>query len=337
MTDSFLIDSLTLADRSTLENFAECPRMARALETGAVLNANGPTEAGSAGHHAISSTVTAYVDSQGMMNVTELAEYMRAEVAASRPDIQPEAVAALRSSFYGISRLLKEIHPLNIMRWDGGPGDKSGQLSHDYEDLGVRCTSELDLINSNRRTEVITVTDWKTGHEWYTASKVADSFQFQMHAWLLFHNYPNVQVAEFRVWMTRFNSVTPPATFKRDEFFELDHRIRSAAVQFAKWRDKTPEECAAWPLVEKCAGCRFAAQCDMSGLPDTTPEEIVEKIALLGVVRSALEDAAAQYVAALGRDIQSPSGQSFGFGKPKRQTKPKMALYSSGKQEPEGE
>jgi hypothetical protein len=86
--------------------------------------------------------------------------------------------------------------------------DRSGQLAADLipadDDRGaVRLTSELDLLMATASEEELDWCDWKSGWKWWTATDVRDAFQFQMHAWLIFHRFPTVSRINCRVFMTR--------------------------------------------------------------------------------------------------------------------------------------
>lgn len=330
MTDAFLQEEqLIVVDRTPLDTCSECPRKERFIATGKVLSTSLPMESGSAVHHAIGSMVGEYVESQGSMNVTELVEYGLAILSASRPDVQPDAIKGARTSLWGIARHLTGLHFLNILRWDGGRDEHCSQLSWDWEAFGLRITSELDFLHSGPSPSVIHEIDWKSGHEFWTSSKVADAFQFNLHAGLILNTYPDVEAVEIRIWNTRLNSLTFPVLFRRDKLHQISHRVRSTAAEYAKWHDTAPEQTEAWPLVEKCESCPAAFLCDCSGMPQTTPYEIVDKLAGVQAQANALEKLAAKYVLDSGEDILTPSGNAFGIGKPKKPRKPTMKLYGT--------
>lgn len=331
LDDSFLEAddaALELADRSTLEDCSECPRQAAFRRDGRVMRNSFCLDSGNAAHEAIGQAVADYVESRGAASRDDTILLMEQGAADSRPDIQPDVVKAVKPSVYRIAKYLHGIHPANILRFDGGRDAQSGQLSWDMTDLGLRITSEVDLLHAGPSPDVLHEVDWKSGHERWTADKVADSFQFQLHAWLVLNNYPDVQALEVRVWNVRFNSVTFRVLFKRSDLYGISVRIRNAAVQYTKIRGKSPEDCQAWPTAEKCAWCPAAAMCSAVNMPEGSPEQWVDKIVGLEVQADALRKLAAAHVKKTGRDITTASGNCFGLEKPKRSVAPKMYTYS---------
>lgn len=322
-------EELVLVDRTPLDQCAECPRKQRFIATGRVLDDSFAAESGSAVHHGIGSMVGEYVESQGAMNTSELVEFGMSIIAASRPDVQADAIKGAKASIYSVARYLTGIHFANILRWDGGRDEHSSQLAWDWPSLGLRITSELDLLHAGPSPQVLHIRDWKSGWAPWTVTKVADSFQFNLHAGLTFQTYPDVEAVEISIWMTRMNSFTYPVLFKRDKLHAISHRVRSAASEYAKWRTTEPEKTDAWPLVEKCDGCQAAFLCDCSGMPQTDPHEIVDKIAGLSAQLNGLVKLAEKHVRDSGEDIKTSAGNSFGLSKPKRAVKPKMTLYGT--------
>ena len=320
-------DTLPIVDRSTLENASECPRMSRFLETGRVLSTRQCMESGSEAHKAIGETIDEYVASQGQMGVSDLSDFLLQRAAGSRPDIQPDVLRALKFSAWSIAKFLNGIHYLNVLRWDGGRDEHSGQLAYDFADLGVRVTSEVDLIYATSCPEVIAETDFKTGFDKWLPSRVGDSFQFQVHALLLFKNYPNVNAIETSIWNTRTGSRTYPTLFERKNLYNLDFRVHETAAEWLKTQGKAAEECEPWPMVEKCSDCPAAHLCDCTKLPQETPEEIVTKMVGLEAQLEGLTKLAADHVRRTGQDILV-NGSAFGFSRVKRSVKPKAELYS---------
>lgn len=329
MNDSLFIDlALPVADRSSLENCSECPRMARAVELGVVQHVNFAMSSGCAAHDALGETIDEYVSSQGQMGVTDLADFLVQRAAASRPDLQPDVLKALRFSAWPIAKYLNSIHFANVLRWDGGQGEHSGQMTYEMADLGWGVTSEVDLLHAGPSPVVIHETDFKTGNDRWSLQDVADSFQFQTHALLGFKNYPDVEAIEIGVWNTRLNQRTYPVLFKRENLYHLEYRVHSAMLAWIMTRDKSPEECEPWPGVEKCQRCPFAAKCDCTRMPGETPEQILDKLVGLNAQADALQGFLEEHIKRAGADLVSPLGNWFGFNKPKRRgPAPKASVY----------
>lgn len=330
---AFVIDEYPAADRSTLERMAECPRMARYVETGAVLDTSKAAESGNAVHAAISSALVEYVQSRGNLSVTDLSEWILQQLADSRPDVQPDAIRACQRSSWGIAKAIRKIHYGNILRFDGGEGDLSGQMAWDIPDLKLRITSELDLLYAGPSPEVLHEWDWKSGWGIHTHETIADSFQFQLHAWLVLHNYEEVQALSVRIWNTRVNQQTYSCLFKREHLYNLDYRVRNAAAAYQQSRQTDPEDAPAWPLVEKCGMCPAARLCSASKLPRETPEQWVDVLVALEAAAAQWSDLLKAEVKRRGSDIVSLAGNCFGKEKPKKQ----RIVMSSYQREPQQE
>lgn len=340
MSNEFLIDDYAVVDRSTLERFSQCPAQARFIEDRRVRDTSDEAESGSAVHEAFSRVTTAYVESRGQMGVSDLKDELLSEACRARPDIQPDVVNAIRACAWPWAKFLNSIHHDNVLRWDGGDGERSGQLAHDFAEFRLRPTTELDLLFVSKSTDLLEVIDYKSGFKRWTHDDVSDSFQFAMQAWLCLHNYPEVQAVRVRVWNTRINTLTYAVTYQRADLYPLDWRIRSACLAYHTHRGRKPEDSETWPTVAKCQMCGAAALCpaasreiqegalDAAGLVD----EIVARRANL----AAMEKIAAGIVKSTGRDIVTPAGNCFGTGRPKRKVSPKYEPYSIAKDEDDG-
>jgi hypothetical protein len=322
-------DTLAPADRSILETAAECPRQARFLETGAVLSTRFCMESGNGVHDAMSATITDYVESRGQASFDDTKELFLQELARARPDVQPDVIRGGERSAYMFAKFLHSLNWQNIRCWDGGRGEHSSQLAYDIEEFGLRVTSELDMVYDSESPEVICELDCKSGHQIWRHGEVGESFQFNLHRLLIAAKYPTVKALEVRIFNTRFANMTYPVLFKLDSesLYPVRARVRAAAMAYFKTRDKSPMDCEAWPLVEKCAACPAAHLCDQSKLPEGTPEEWVDKIVGLESQASALSKLAAKYVRETGKDILTPGGNMFGKDRPKKKQAPRMETY----------
>lgn len=272
---------LIVADRTTLENWATCPYQAKQIETGVIKGVGMLAEAGEEIHRAFGSTIQWYIDCDGMPDEYQgrikgaITEFLEAELRGSRPDVQPMVLAGARASLWSFAEFLSGIMPGNILYFDGGLDDKSSQLAKDLGGLGVRITSELDLVVATESFEVIRVYDWKSGWKYHTAADVANAFQFQMHAVLLFDRHPTIQAVEYVVWDTRSNKRTYKVVFERKRYDDYLMRIRTAAGYRVQFFANPP----AWPAEEKCRICRAAPLCPEAD--DLTKNNVSDPSALL--------------------------------------------------------
>lgn len=328
MTDLFT--DLTVVDRSTLERYATCPAQARLCET-AVRSVHSIAESGEQAHRAIGQLVASYIDSGGFLSPSELQEELRVNLRSARPDVQPDVVDSVLRSTYRIVQTLTSTNPLNILRFDGGEAEQSGQLAADIESLGMRYTSEIDLLLATPSKRVLDEWDWKTGHKHWTVHDIAQSFQFQSHAWLVFQNYPEVEQLNVRVFNTRSGYATWETTFGRDEMRKIEIRIRSAAGEWFQYHEADPKRVPAWPARDKCSLCDAAALCPVvdQDIADVhqKPGEFLDQLCAIKERVKAMEKLAGAYVESTGRDIVSPTGVAFGFNKPPGSSKPRKAFY----------
>lgn len=331
MSDDLRVESeLQPVDRSTLENYANCPAMGRFIETGSVLTATNATESGNAAHAALSAGVREWIDSRGQIGVTDLREMVLQAAAASNPDVQPDAIRAVKFTVWQWAKFITGIHPGNILRFDGGSADLSGQIAADMVDLGLRITSEVDLLYAGPSKSLIHEIDYKSGRKHWTAAAVADSFQFALHAWLLLQLYPSVDAIEIRVWCTRSNSLTYGVEWPRSEIYNLGHRVRSAAVAYKRWQNVAPDQCEAWPTIEKCGFCPAASICPAPGRairdPARDPETMVDCLVAMEAQADAIRTQLGAIVDQTGEDITTQNGNAFGVRKPSNR-KPTKSLY----------
>lgn len=333
-------DTLLIVDRSTLERYTVCPAQARFIEAEFVNSGSTLAAVGDAVHAAFGDVIAEYVASEGSWSGPQLQELVTQAIFRSRPDVQPAVYSASKASLYHWSRYISAIHHDNILRFDGGKGDRSGQLAWDLTRVGwpgaLRVTAEIDFLHATASPEVVSELDWKSGWKVYRASDVADSFQFQVHAWLIFAHYPLVQAVEVRVWNTKINRLTYCVEFERDKLDKIYGRIITAAETYIKHRDVAPLQCEVWPTPEKCRLCDAAAACPASGgdvkLLEKDPGGFVDELVALTAKLKAMQKMAAAYVKKTGSDIVSKSGNAFGSGKP-RKPRETTSLYHVGQEE----
>lgn len=311
-------DALEVVDRSTLERFAECNRQgAFSLQhaTPSTLEA----ESGNAVHEAISLATRHYIDADGEMSAPDLADVAKSYIFAARPDIQPDAVSAFMPAVWSVARMITGMSADNILRHDGGEGRQSGQLAWDLDDLGLRITSELDLLHAGPSPEVLHEIDYKTGWRRHDIDDIESAFQFQLHAWLVLLHYPDVQALRVRVWDTRRNLLTHSVEFSRQQLPQYAARVYSVARLFARTKALPPEHVPAWPDESRCSWCPYVIQCDAATSDvrefASNPVAAVHKMAAMQRALDKMTEIAGVYVEQHG-DIVTGEGDAFGTGKP---------------------
>ncbi len=328
---------LVLADRSLLEAFATCPAQARFAQE----KLSGPVSeiavAGNEVHAALGRALSDYIASGGVLSPSEIAEEAWMQLRSARPDVQPDAIAGAKASVWAWSRYVGSLNPVNILRFDGGEGGRSGQLAIDMPGLGVRVTSEIDLLHAGPSKELLHEVDYKAGHAIWTARDVAESFQFQCHAWLVLENYPldaegnGPKALEVKVWNLRSNKITWSVEFPRSRIHEYKARVASAAMQLWQHRNTPAILTPTWPSIEKCELCDAAALCPVSGQAlvelATDPAAFVRSMIAVEAKAAAMVKLAKAHVKTHGT-IQTEDGDCFGV-KPASGRAPLMGLFKS--------
>ena len=187
------------------------------------------------------------------------------------------------------------------------------------------------MLYAGPSKEVLHEVDYKSGRAVWTASEVHDSFQFQMHAFLVLNNYPDVQAVEIRVWNTRSNRLTWSIEFPRAKLAEYSARVTMAAMTLYQ-HDRNPDlPVPAWPSLEKCSACPAAALCPVSGRPikdvEADPQGFVRDMAAVKARLALMESTAKAWIKKHGRDIVCDTGEAFGVDKPKSRA-PLASLYT---------
>ncbi len=320
-------DGWETLDRSTIEPWAECPKQAAMLEQ-KLVTPMAIRDVGAESHEAISQTILEFVDSRGNLTEKDLSNALYGYLQAARPDVQPDVIASLHTGFWRLVRTIWKTDPTSIICFDGGEGDKSGQLAFDIPTLRKTVTSELDLLLATPSKQVVREIDWKTGYKRHTADVVAASFQFQLHALLIFENYPEVEEVETFVWDTRFFTEARPVSFLRKNLDAYRYRVMKAVEMREVHRQNPP----GWPSIEKCPTCPAVLLCDVVGQdvkqPLADPVAAVNALVALESRADALKKLLATHVDATGEDIAA-GGVAFGRRKP-AEKKPAAKLYEIG-------
>ena len=321
---------LELVDRSSAENCAACPFMAKAIQDKRCATVGILAEAGEEVHKAYGEVIHSWIDSHGAMSPSDLRQDAEFAVRNARPDLQPEAIRAMQNSLWAWSQMIHKIHPGNILGFDGGEDvNRSGQLAIDFPDLGVRYTSELDLLYQGDCPDVGEEVDFKTGWKDWTTEAIRDSFQFQSHAVLALEKYPQWQALRIRVFETRSRKLTYGVYFPRERMFDWKVRIRSA-LEARRWLATDNPPC--WPVLEKCGLCPAASICPVADEPIADlakdPPAFIAKLIAVEARAEAMRKLAAAHVDAAKQDIQAPDGTWFGRRKPASSRKANATLYN---------
>ncbi len=253
-----------LLDRSTLQAYSECPYKGMALETGLVPSGNLMTVSGQAVHDVAAFVVGECVQHDNLVERQEAMDFAR---MTDRTDVQQDVLDACKPFVSGLRWWLKDRNPADILRHDGGEGERSGQLAADLLPATkargpIRLTSELDLLVATKADTVLDEIDFKSGRKGFTIEDIATSFQFRLHCWLVMANYPDVQVLRVSVWHTRKGRRTPPVTFTRRDAQDAEGMLLKA-WEGREGTSREGVEVPTWPDSGKCSWC----PCLLDGCP----------------------------------------------------------------------
>lgn len=214
----------------------------------------------------------------------------------------------------------------------------SGQMDADFQygNRTIRVTAEVDLLHSTRSPGLLRLIDWKSGHLYFTESTVEDSFQFQCYSYLVMETFQDIDAVDAVVCNTRTASWTRPVRFERSDMERIRSRIIQAINGYMANRSAELSKVWARPSREACRLCSAAAMCHVvdQDIKDikANPEKAVDD--LFALVRSKEEREKTlkcvlneRRLSGDFRDIESPSGNRFGYKKPKQERASSPVLY----------
>jgi hypothetical protein len=316
-----------IVDRTEMQAWGECPYMASKIADGTIKVWPEIAAAGEESHKAFFAPVLMLVELSGACSPADLRIEMENTALGSRPDVQPQVLQAIRPSIYRWCEFINTMHPGNILGFDGGEKiGRSGQLTMD---LGQKYqyTSELDLLYTGPSIDELHECDVKSGHKIWTASDVAESFQFQSHALLVMENWPEIERLIVQVWNARAGYPTGRVIFERRDKDKWKSRVYAALA--AKVEAEQQSEVPCWPTVEKCANCLCASQCPAADrFVWTDPKVAVGCLVAAEAKADGLKKLLTRHCDEHG-DIVLSDGTAFGRNKPKAERKASASLYQA--------
>lgn len=328
--------AMQVLDRTTIQLAGTCPFLCAASLAGK-LNIGQIAHVGEEVHQAFGRATRAYIDCDGDIYAGQLKDRLLDELAACRPDLQPEVTAAAQAAAWAWAIYLKHdamgdepLNPANIMAFDGGEDiGKGGQLACDFEDLRVTVTSEVDFLHGGKSPRLLDEIDYKSGWKRHTERSVATDFQFRLHALLGFANFPDCEGYQVSVWNSRFNRPTFPVLFDRKKDLpRITAQVRMAIQHYMTsvlpFDIDDPQNLPpTWPTAEKCQGCDAAFLCPAAGAPIADvakdPVAALRQLVVIDERRDKLAKALAAHVKTHGDVADGPV--RFGFDKPKSERK----------------
>jgi hypothetical protein len=326
------------ADNSTLAAYDVCPFQGYAIEQALVPNESPEMAAGTAGHAVLAELIDEFREIGRLQpmqrDLGDKAEHhplYRWDSAVSglirtRPDVMPETIRGLARGVWGLANLLNDHHRVDVLRYQGGQGDASGQVTRKLGDSLI--TSELDLLLRTRAANVLHEVDFKTGQTHWMVTDV-DCFQFQCHNWLLRETYPQLDKLLVQVYPTRY-TLLDPVLFTNEDADAFEWRLLAilrerdetyVAAEVGKPIATRPGECCLrCPAVTLCA-------CALDSAKELADDPAIYALRTM-VWQEAIEkrvDAQIEHVRAHG-PIALPDGRTFGVA-PSREAKPRRDQY----------
>ncbi len=325
-------------DRSTLEREADCPAQAMLIEKYNLSTGGEMADIGTECHDILSRACGLRVE---LATQRQIKEFIDDEAVKSRPDLQPRVIMALRNAAWKVSEILcrfdnnLERAPEDLILFDGGKGNQSGQLSAQIypatESRGpVWVTCEVDLALAMPSPEEMDVWDYKSGWTHWTAGRVGESFQFQCYSYIIFQNFPELNRINYRVYMTAENSATSIYTFERQFLYPIIKRVEKA-VDLALERRANPASAKPWPSPVKCSICPAARHCADAFKPESDlaidPDQYLRDYARIRTAADQMEASLTQYVR-MTRNGEDLIVDDIAFGPNKPKTERTKAMLS---------
>lgn len=322
--------------RSDLESMMVCPAMHKLMQREAWAG-NRLTQVGEAIHRCLGEALRFYVE-DGTVQPEGLRQELLSLLQDSRPDVQPQVMQAARRMIYPWVGYISRIPRHAILAFDGGEDvpafedesrTRSGQLSWKIDWQNMVVTSEVDLLHATRSPEVLCEVDYKSGWKRWDYEEVSNAFQFNLHAWLVFNNFPDVEFLDVRIWNARSNDLSPRQRFSRKEFGDIDARVQHAASLYRQY--ESADDAPAWPDQDKCNLCPVAADCPsamaaLRGSP-VEVEEALRQLIALNEAEKSVRERLWSVVQRQQEDIVLPDGTAFGYDKPVARRKSSSPVY----------
>ena len=255
--------------RSESEHWANCPAQGDHCERHPEQFGSLKADAGDLAHGVIDNAVTEWLDSG-----EHPSEFMVPNAQMTRPDVQPDVLAAVRPVVWTLGSFLRARHRDDILRWSGGPDkrpegkDYSGQVAFSLLPAGrgmgeTFATMELDLLVSTPAPTVLKVIDFKGGQTKYNMTQVASSWQARFYAMVVHEVYPECMFVDFEIWMTRLRSRTPAVRFSRRDSSDMKARVLMALeARHSTLQLKPHDAPGTIPGETKCLRCPMLMECD---------------------------------------------------------------------------
>lgn len=338
--------------RSELQDWAECPQKAAQKKRKLVSTGGEPATVGDEVHKLFAEAVKSRRIHGTLPH--DLRNDLSVGAENSRPDVQPAVIDAVKYATWKFVDIITTLpdssekrNPEDLLRFDGGEGEMSGQLAADMEVDGatVRLTCEVDLLMSTVSIEELDLWDWKAGRKHWNATAVRSSFQFQFYAWMIFRVYsgangPAAQRVTVRVFMPALSETTAAVTIHRRDMNAIGQRIKSAVRFYLQYHGSPLSEIPTWEEKYKCSICDAIKECPTPHREAEDKEGKVRQLIVCEAKYDRLKEELTEIVRETGMDIfvaplaAADKPTCFGTGKPKASRAPTCSVYTPEGAEP---
>ncbi len=275
-----------IIDRSTAEDYAECPFRGSCVLDGDKDEAGEIGQIGQEGHRIAEKILKEAFSNKVTDDLLTYADDAIQEVAQSRPDIQPQLI---KSAKY-LAEQIAHVPIDRILTDKKGKPFIEYQIDYNFgktrDGRDVVITTCIDLAFSGQNS--IHVWDWKFGWKKYTGTDAQEAYQTCHICYILFQMFPDIDVIHFWYKNTRYGSSGYACIRRSEETPSMPNftteqaflcRINSAIQLIA---DNCKE---AWPEEKKCLWCPVNYKCPhlskaLTGIP-IDPKALVDQIVVL--------------------------------------------------------
>lgn len=254
-------DKVIIADRSKVQQYAECPFQGWYCAEHDIDISNIPCDVGDAIHKITEQQIREAIE--GRIPPDELADNLIDALPTVRPDIQPQIIKAARYLTEDLAHL--QLHNVIGVEVQLDDACKTGLATK--EGVRFKQTCCLDLLLKGRNSLI--VKDWKSGFKKRSKEETFNDFQSQFDANILFKVYDGEKGDRIDLihwfFVETFWGTQSYARFERDaEYPSIPHLTLEAQIEgrifeaIKLWQ----EDCRqAWPESKKCSWCPIVTDC----------------------------------------------------------------------------
>lgn len=267
------------ADRSALQNTAECPLKSYLYKEHDIDIQNIPCTVGREQHKLIEEVLKDGLAEK--LPPEDIADNLIVRLPTIRPDVQPQTIQAARHLADMILNLA--VNRIMGVEMQIDDNQQSGMVSMDGRPYVL--TTCLDLVMSGNNSLI--VYDWKSGFKKRTNQEAYNDFQTQFGSFILWELYPDVDTIHW-FYIETYWGTKSYARLERNKC--IGHPEMTTYIQFQGrifealklWRQDCRD---AWPEPKKCSWCDAIKYCKFAN-PDAKeitddPRAFIDQLCVL--------------------------------------------------------